>query len=228
MRTALLALLCMASCPVLHANQFKPTPRQTYEIFNQLFLEELAVDPKKNPDFREINNIKEELEIEMGVRTNDKDRTLLREPTAEDLRKLKGFWRDRSKDYKQAEAKYNEHHDQAAKHYDKAISLTVKYYQLEPPQVSGTVINGPSVVRGNRLDWRPRFVAKPPKHLKGRDIDGMTSADSNSIEIYPGAVLYPGLLAATLRHEGSSPKPVSLPNGTQRIMGSPAMTPWTS
>ncbi|MBI4678778.1 MAG: hypothetical protein HY748_14460 [Elusimicrobia bacterium] len=207
MRTMLLPLICFACAAAAQAEIVKPKAWQEYEIVSMLMKADLATDPDRNPDYGKIKTALEDLEIAMGVRTNDKERKLLRGPMAEDFEKLNGFWRDRRGEYIQAEAKYKAHHRKADGYRQEAVNLTTKYYNIQPASKSNKIINGPSEHRGRTFDWKPTFVATLPAHLArmaretGDEVLGRTDPANNRIEIYPAALNSIGKLAAAVRHE---------------------------
>lgn len=155
----------------------------------------------------------DELERKMGVRD---DKGLIRVPTDDDLKKLRGFFSDQRGDYAEAARIYAQAQTQSHALFNEALAKAAQYYWTMPPQVSGFVSNGPPWDRGKEIVWaphyaEPRLISKPGDRFEFESDDAINDLPAMIVNGRPefrisafktfGGDFDAGILGSYLRHE---------------------------
>lgn len=195
---ALVSLLLVCARPST-ADVVAATAQEQDEIQKLI---DLARHATENEEYKAAKDTKTQFEGRMGIFADVFGRPE-RTSTPGDLAKLHIAERDA---YVDAVKVYSRYETQAATAFNKAIGLTLKYYNIAPTNTSGVIRSGSPKEIGRPLTWRPIYSQTPVPHERDQSaIDpGLVAylrTDNGLVVVRPAGVAYPGMLAMALDHE---------------------------
>lgn len=195
MRKALWVLLLLFIPFQVNANPVLPGEKEK----NQVWLEIVKAKKSYRVMYFDTLWIKR-LERKMAILRYLEDRNYI--PTEKDLKRLSTKERE---EYALLMKEYSISQRDSHNHFNRAIQLALKFYDIKPHHQSGKILSGSPKQIGKSLTWSPKFSSKLQPHELSEEYFQTQPAfireEDRAVILRPTAFNSPGELALTLYHE---------------------------